>query len=278
MTKMNNPGALPDYSNPPVIETVLGLQFDSLQSLTNGHLGAFWRTLPNDEWPTVSDAPLLGSQHERFDDPSQWRKDFRVQFTSGAPKCRVKIRNQLGDRMIQVQDSRFHLNWLRTEGKAYPRYEAIRDEFIPQFDHFQDFVRESGLVGLRINQWEITYVNQIPRGTVWESPADWGFFLPLNGVPTIPELIEGESYTGEWHFVIPPRRGRLHIQWQHDRGDDGSPDFVRLVFTARGPLGPMDAAPEEIRASLDLGRATIVKAFRNLMSDSANSYWGLNNG
>ena len=34
---------------------------------------------------------------------------------------------------------------------------------------------------------------------------------PLGGVPTIDRLIEGESFGGEWHFIIPGQRGRLHV-------------------------------------------------------------------
>jgi len=33
---------LPDFNEPPVIETVLGLQFDSLESFSIPHFGLYW--------------------------------------------------------------------------------------------------------------------------------------------------------------------------------------------------------------------------------------------
>ena len=66
---MNNSsakGPFPDYVDPPVVETILGVQFDPLASWRNAHLGVFWKTLNTDDWPNVSDAPPLQPQFERF--------------------------------------------------------------------------------------------------------------------------------------------------------------------------------------------------------------------
>src|SRR5690606_2055154 len=120
-------------------------------------------------------------------------------------------------RMIQVQNGRIHFNWLRQGEGAYPRYEIVRDQFSEMLNRFQKFVADEQLGEFKPNQWEVTYVNQIPRGTVWDTPADWDFFRLLAGMPTIANALEGESFSGQWHFVIPPRQGRLHIDWQHGR-------------------------------------------------------------
>jgi hypothetical protein len=61
----------PSYLRPPVVETILGVQFKPLRGLQNAHLGAFWKTL-GDEWPTVADAPPLEPQFERFDAGGMW--------------------------------------------------------------------------------------------------------------------------------------------------------------------------------------------------------------
>ena len=71
---------LPHYDKPPVIETVLGVQFDRLSALTNAHLGAFWKTLnPQQEWPNVEDAPLLPNKVERFTDAARWAAGVQLQ-------------------------------------------------------------------------------------------------------------------------------------------------------------------------------------------------------
>jgi uncharacterized protein (TIGR04255 family) len=269
-------GPLPDYDNPPVVETVLGVQFERLR-LKNAHLGAFWKTFDETEWPTVSDAPLLSNQRERFDAGAVWERALHFQLTQD-PAGRMQIKNANSDRMIQVQNTRLHLNWLKKTGQSYPRYETVRGEFAAVLEKFRQFVAREKLGDFRPNQWEVTYVNQIPQETVWETPTDWGFFRPLGSVPTIERVIEGESFSGEWHFVIPGKRGRLHAEWQHGKASaeqkEGSErDFVRLTLTARGEISQGD--PAAILEGLDLGRSTIVRSFRNLMSDEANHAWKL---
>ena len=59
--------ALPSFKNPPVVETVLGVQFERLAGFTNGHLGAFWKSLP-DGWSQVRNANSLDPILERFPD------------------------------------------------------------------------------------------------------------------------------------------------------------------------------------------------------------------
>lgn len=270
--------ALPNYECPPVIETVLGVQFDRLARLKNAHLGAFWKSLNGENWPNLSEAPLIPTQLEQFDDKRQWLRGIQVQLSQD-PACRLRITNTDGDRMIQAQNTRLHFNWLGRGEKEYPRFEGVRKGFLFAFETFTHFLASEALGDLRPNQWEVTYINHIPRGTVWETPADWGFFRLLAGLPAIASVIEGESFGGEWHFVIPDQRGRLHIEWQHGKrtpaDEKGTAEFVRLTLTARGPLDGSGEDLEPIIEGLDLGRETIVRSFRALMSDTANKYWGL---
>jgi len=57
------------FRHAPVVETVIGVQFEPLGKMTNAHLGAFWKTL-GPEWPNVTDAPRIEDQFERFDAPT----------------------------------------------------------------------------------------------------------------------------------------------------------------------------------------------------------------
>jgi hypothetical protein len=261
-------GPLPAYDNPPVIETVLGIQFDRFAELKNAHLGAFWKTLDLDEWAEVADAPLLESQFERFSETEQWGGGVRYKLTQD-PAARLQIKNATGDRMIQIQNSRLHFNWIKQNGRPYPSYEVVRPEFEKLLTAFEHFLRREKLGVIRPNQWEVSYINDIPQGTVWQTPSEWGFFLPLSGLPRIEHVIEGESFGGEWHFTIPGQRGRLHVLWEHAASAAGE-SLVRLTLTARGPI-PVETS--SILRGLDLGRATIVRSFHALMSDAANKYW-----
>jgi uncharacterized protein (TIGR04255 family) len=269
---------LPDYANPPVIETILGVQFDPLAKLKNAHLALFWDSLNRSEWPNIVEAQPVEPQFERFADGGEWvTRAVQLQVLKNLPN-RLQIKNRVLDRLVQVQNGRLIFNWLGLTGSSYPHYENVREEFANAFRKFQKFLEAEALGELRANQWEVTYLNHIPKGTVWKSSADWGFFLPLGAVPTIPDVIKGESFNGEWHFVIPERRGRLHISWQHSkRKEPAEVEVVVLNLTARGPLEPSNSDEKSVFDGLDLGHATIVRTFHDLMSSDANAYWGLKN-
>ena len=143
-------------------------------------MGAFWKVLDSAEWPRVSDAPLLPVQFEPCTREARWSKGVQV-HVSQDPSSRLQITNAAGDRMIQLQNTRFHFNWLGQAGRTYPRYEKVRTEFSDVYGRFLEFVRGEGLGELRPNQWEVTYLNHILKGTVWREPNDWGFFQLLRG-------------------------------------------------------------------------------------------------
>ncbi len=271
---------LPDYSNPPVVEVILGVQFERLANFRNAHLGAFWKSLDRKAWSKVADAPLLAPQFETFQPGVNWSKGVRVQLTQ-EPACRIQITNSDADRMIQVQNSRLHLNWLGRDGGSYPRFESVKQEFFKVFHDFTEFVTVNELGELRPNQWEITYLNHIPRGSVWEAPAEWNFFKPIAVAPKLNELVKEESFSGEWHYVIPQNRGRLHIEWRHavKPTPESSPDeeLIQLTLTGRGPIEMSDTMDDSISTGFGLGHSVIVCTFKNLMSDKANKFWGLKN-
>ena len=271
-------GLMPDYDCPPVVETILGVQFDRLPGFGNAHLGAFWKTLDNDEWPIVVDAPPLAPQYERFTDAARWAKGVQLQLTQD-PACRLQIKNNDGDRMIQLQNTRLHFNWLGEAGGGYPRYKKVREGFVRTLDRFVEFVAAEKLGNFRPNQWEVIYLNHIPKGSVWKTPDEWDFFLPLRSVPNIESVVHGESFSGEWHFVIPDQRGRLHVRWQHgSKLESEQQEMIVLTFTARGSITTGENASNEIINGLNLGRKTIVCSFKNFMSKEANRHWGLKHG
>ena len=263
------PTRSPNYTKPPVSETILGVQFDWLPLLMNAHLGAFWRSLGED-WPNPTDAPALDPQFERFGEPN-WQP-IRLQLKLADSSFRMQIKNAAGNRMIQVQNGRLHFNWIKIGDSGYPRYSEVLPGFIEAFEKFRGFVETSELGSIVANQWEVTYVNQIPQGTVWNRPADWGFFQPINSAENINDIAELESFSGEWHYVIPKQRGRLHVQWQHGRQPGADRDSIVLTLTARGPI---NKEAGNLIDGLNLGHNTIVEAFRRLMSDTANKFWDL---
>lgn len=275
LTSMNATN-LPSFKKPPVIETVLGVQFERIRGLHNAHLGAFWKIL-GDEWSEVNDAPPIEPVFERFGEESWERANARFRLIQD-PTHRIQIRNAARDRMIQVQSTRFHYNWLGQGGGSYPRYSHMKPEFAKHVETFRAFVTDENLGNIIPNQWEVTYVNHLPRGTVWNSPSDWGpVFNGLPGSWQSPTCVDLESIGGEWHFQIPDRRGRLHAQITHmQRPDEAGSEMLRFTLTARGPISrDSEDAFAELERGLDLGREVIVTAFYEMTSEDAHAYWEL---
>jgi uncharacterized protein (TIGR04255 family) len=266
------PGPLREYDRPPVVETILGVQFQPLPRLSNAHLGVFWKALGSTDWPTSADAPPLEPEFEHFDKETNWMPPGLLMKLTQKFSSRLQIRNEQDDRMVQLQNGRLIYNWLRKTD--YPGYPKVCEGFASVLERFIRFIADENLGPFQPNQWEITYLNHIPKETVWRTPDDWGFFKPLGAIPSLPGLIEGESFGGNWKFRIPGKRGRLHIQWQHAR-EEHDREIIVLNLTARGPVSEQDNPIPEVLKGLDLGRRTIVCSFAELMSKAANDYWGL---
>lgn len=266
---------LPSFERPPVIETVMGVQFDPLPGLHNAHLGAFWTKLEPGKWPKVTDAPALEPQFERFDESLAWR-GLKLKLTQD-PSARIQIRNASGDRMIQVQNGRFHYNWLGHHGGPYPRYSVVRPEFDVSLELFKRFLKEVEAGELHPNQWETTYVNHIPKGSVWKVLSEWSNVVEFLGeVSASQGSVSLESLSGEWHFEIQPQRGRLHVQLKHVReGSAENGEILRLTLTARGPIASRGSEGLTLDEGLNLGRETIVRTFKEITSKSAHEHWGL---
>jgi len=123
---------LPSFRRPPLVETVLGVQFERLPGFSNAHLGVFWQYLNDqmsgwqrlaDNWTSVADASPIEPVLERFEQEGSWAP-FGVRLSvSNEVAVRIQIRNQANTRMVQLQNGRLHLNWIGHTGSQYPRYE-----------------------------------------------------------------------------------------------------------------------------------------------------------
>lgn len=262
---------LPKFRNPPVVETVLGVQFAPLPKFGAGHLGAFWKALDQQEWRTANDAAALPLQHEKFGEELTAERGFQFSFRESAP-VRLQIRNSDQDKMIQIQNGRLHYNWLKKKTE-YPSYDAVKPEFDKALGTLVQFAEEEGLGPLEWDQWEVTYLNHIPQGTVWNKPGDWASLLaPLLGPASTVPAGSLENVSATWRYEIGQQQGRLHVELQPGSEPIGErrPILV-LKLTARGPIEGTKGLDE----GLNLGHETIVKAFRALTSPSAHEYWEL---
>ncbi len=276
---------IPSFRKPPVVETVLGVQFDRIPGFKNAHLGAFWKHLlahpvgvsNGDHWEKVDDVPPIEPVIERFDDDQAWSQFQPALRLTQDASTRLQIRNSSGDAMIQIQNGRLHYNWIGQPGKDYRRYKIVRPLFDAVYDLFKQFLSDNGLSDLHVNQWEVTYVNHILKDTVWTMPSDWPkLFVGLPGMWANPTQVSLESFAGAWHFEIPPKQGRLHVDLKHARSTEpeGS-ELLRFTLTARGPASDDGSGAMPLSEGLDLGRKVVVDTFCDITSADAHKYWGL---
>jgi uncharacterized protein (TIGR04255 family) len=262
----------PEFANPPIVELVLGAQFSPLTKLTSGHYGWFWKQL-GDEWSDPADAPPLEDQFELFDRP-RWNRPVGLELRLEPARLpgRFLLHHRAKDRLLQIQATRFHLNWRKRDG-VYPSYRRLISEFEEMFGRFTAFAETAGLGKVAINQWELTYIDAFPQGEYWQTPADWSTFLPgLFGTLRSADGLVLEHRAAEWSYEITPKRGRLHVAARPGRAADGQQAALLLQMTARGPVGKGGA--ETLRAGLDLGHDVAVETFLRVTSDEVKGRWG----
>ena len=264
-----------DFSDPPIVEMVLGAQFSPLTKLTSGHFGLFWKELGND-WGEPSDWPLIDDQFELFDHPiGRASVGSRIRLEPIRLPGRFALRHMSKDRLLQIQATRFHLNWKKREG-FYPSYGHLIAEFEEMFARFSSFAERSGLGTVAVNQWEVTYIDSFAKDRYWSTPADWSLFLPgLFGqqFPTDGLGISLEHRAAESSYEIQPKRGRLHVAAGPGRAEESRVDSLLLQMTARGPVGKGGAST--LREGLDLGHEAALNAFLRMVSEDTKKRWGV---
>jgi uncharacterized protein (TIGR04255 family) len=260
--------ASPKFRKPPVVEVVMGVQFEPLKGFGDPHAGLFWAThLGKDSWPKVRVAPHLPSSFERFGSEEQWGAVPPFEIRPGDEPSRTQFLNAGEDRMVQVQNTRFHYNWVKKNAE-YPSYDALLPEFRKEIARFRAFSSKEGLGEVKPNQWEITYVNHVPAGSLWSPGDDWSTLFPWLKAPAS-KLVAFDTVTATWRLVIGDSQGRLHIKLARARHPDKG-DLMILDLTARGSAEHQ----ESLEDGLSLGHDAIVFSFAEMTSKRAHQEWG----
>lgn len=266
---------LPDFTNPPVVEVALAVQFERLTTLRTPHLGLLWAEFRN-EFPKTEEHPARELATEEFGVPGPRKLTVHVEMTPPVPRC--WFLNELGTELIQVQQDAFVHNWRKVgEGDKYPRYEYIREKFCAELEKFEQFLVREGLGKLVPNQCEVTYVNHIISNSAWERHGQVADAVTV-WVARYSDsfLSEPEDVRFAVRYVIPDDignpLGRLHVSLQPAyRTEDDKPILI-LKFTARGR--PDGEGREGILRFLDKGREWIVRGFASITSRRMHEIWG----
>jgi uncharacterized protein (TIGR04255 family) len=163
------------YRHPPVIETLLSVQFLPLRGLSLAYLGLFWSEIRRD-YPQQQVKPPLPQFIEEFP-PAPIAAQIEV---TSEPDARFWYISETNTELVQVQRDRFIRNWRREDTEVdYPRYRLLRPKFEHDWNRFVQFLEREGIGHPQVNQCEISYINHIDLGLGWETFQDLSKVLKL---------------------------------------------------------------------------------------------------
>ena len=241
--------ASPDFANPPVVETAIGIQFSELADFQQSHFGWFHQAIVG-EYPYSEDQPRLLRLSEVF--PRSVRKPG-VQLKSVSSPDRVLYRDAQSDptKLVQVQPDRFGFNWRRSSDKvAYPSFANNLVECLSKYSTFSKFCGSHGLGQVVPDLCEVVYVNHIFPG---ESESAQTLFAETF-FPQPPVLFDGflpaaGTITFNRMFEMGGDRGRLYAEATvTTHGERG--DFISLRMIARIVCGA-SSIEDDIQAAHD---------------------------
>ena len=273
------------YARAPLVEVAISVQFDTPRRLTQAHLGAYWAS-QREQFPLVHSTQGLPAINEEFAGGRAWLPPSLRLALAEEPDTRVQMMSADKAWVQQVQSNRIVANWRMGDDPAgdYPRFRKTLERFLDCWHAWNKFLEQVDLPPAKAAVWEVVYVNRIPCGDHWKTPADWPNLFPgLWGGSFC--AIEGASLTGlqgqwVWETVDPP--ARLYVEPKPGRGPaPGLADLLFVSFTARGRLPLPAKQPDchtdgstELTHALHSGHALIVGAFDALTSSEAKKAWG----
>lgn len=261
---------LPSFSNPPLIEMVLGIQFSEIQRFTTAHAGLLWSELRKD-YPKITEQAALAPMFETFGGLLQPSGMVQFQQIFSPPTPRYWFQSAGGDFLMQLQTNKLILNWRKMDAPpgSYPRYHNLRLRFESEIRRVAAFLKKEDLGAIRPNQAEANYVNHI---SIEEARCLKEITTVWNGAPAVPGAeIENEAF--QTKYILADESGPFgRLYTQIAKVIVGSGVAYRLEIFARGR--PKDESVAGAFALLDLERAAIVRAFDAFTSDGMHVAWG----
>ena len=148
----------PSFRRPPVVETVLTVQFASLPGFLPVHL-IDWFQQNRTDYPQF----LLERALRPIRLPLRLREGLPASRPPGSGSPRAVVRSDDGNWAVQFQADRLAVNWRGSESVGpYPRFRAAAERFGAVWERFLRFAREEGLGRVRPEVGEVRYLNLIP--------------------------------------------------------------------------------------------------------------------
>jgi uncharacterized protein (TIGR04255 family) len=256
---------LPDFENPPAVETFMGVHFAPIDRWQGPHFGLFWSRIKKD-YPRVELQPPVITAPTPQLALAQFQSRFEL-------PVRCWFFNHDETRLIQVQNNLFLHNW-RKVGRAeeYLHYDQLRPLFQKEWQAFRSFLEDEDLGTPQILLCEVTYVNHIDRGKGWQTFADLADVFP-NWVPKTsgdllppPELVSINA-----RYPLKDADGHLQITAQPAVRQNDTQETIQLTVTVQ--CRPASSSTEDICRGLDAARKWVVLGFTDFTSRKMHEIW-----
>jgi len=253
--------ALPSYKKPPVNEVVCGMRFNPLDKLYIPHVGLLWNKFRR-EYPNIQHAPPIASS----------KGELLIDQASGIPLHRIWFINESDDQLIQFQFDRFYFNWRRRKND-YPRYDHVISNFIKVLHSITDLFKEFGLGEIKPIEYELSYINHIPKGEGWNTiddlPKIFTDFLWKQQEKRF--LPNPENVFWKAEFPLPETKGYLVVDLKKAiRTEDKVPLFV-LEMKARG--NGKATSEKDMLEWFSIAHEWIVRGFTDLTTPEIQAIW-----
>jgi uncharacterized protein (TIGR04255 family) len=267
------PPGLPDFTDPPLNEVVVSIQFATPQKYSEAYIREIWALFESD-FPRVQEMPALPPTFEVFGGPELPAMRLNFGVLTGALRNRYWFLNENGTELIQYQQDRFMHNWRKVSGQKteYPRFDPIISKYTSELETLENYFHSKSWGVIAPNQCELTYVNQMPLKTETGQPIPKSFYFRKMDVSLDEDVSDfalnlRKTVTSEDGKPI----GRLFVE-AATGVDSGGIAVLGLNLTVRG--APADASRASALEFLHNARLLIDKTFVTFTSDAAHQRWG----
>lgn len=267
---------LPHFSNPPLEEVAISVQFAPLDRLVVPEIGLLWGHY-GERFSHVEQHPPLDPIIERFGVRPRPQLP-NIQLVSGVPLPRIWFLDKDKRELLQIQQDRFIRNWRKIDpSDECPRYEEqLRPRFLQDLEDFQGFVAKNDIGTIKPNQCEVTYINHIHCCDEWDSHSEFSkVFSVWSNDYAAKSPYEIEDAKFQLQQVIRDDQGeflgRLHVSSSpaFQASDDSLVFELRLIARVR----PLNETLSGIMCAIDIARECVVRSFADITRDAMHKVW-----
>jgi uncharacterized protein (TIGR04255 family) len=259
------------YDNPPAVETVMGFHFAQIAGWNPLHLSKLFAMFE----PNYPNGEMLAP----FIDLSLAGRGGVLNFVEAIP-LRAAFSDKAKSQLVQVQQSFFLRNWRKVRGdQPYAHYSELKPLFLADWYRFNDFLDNLGLAAPAVYRCEVTYINHLVRGEIWNSYNDLAaLFKPIAERASIagtgreygflPEAATVNLVAG---YNLAQLAVSLQIQAQSAVTQPEGTEVIQLTVTAQSKP---DAGKQGLTSALDRCHDAVVLGFDDATTSKAHKIWG----